>query len=39
VLVARRLDQHIEDLGVDGPPKVDHSAVDFLIDLMEMQVV
>ena len=28
----------IEDLAlsVDGPPKVDHSAVDFQIDLVEM---
>ena len=32
------LDQHIEDLtfGIDGPPKVDHSAIDFQIDLVEM---
>ena len=38
VLVALRLDQHIEDLalGVDGTPKVDHSAVDFQIDLVQM---
>src|SRR5271166_2681008 len=38
VLVSLRLDQHVEDLalGVDGPPEVDHSAVDFQIDLVEM---
>jgi hypothetical protein len=38
VLVSLGLDQHIEDLafGVDGPPKVDHSAVDFQIDLVRM---
>src|SRR5271166_4469087 len=38
VLVSLGLDQHIEDLAfsVDGPPKVDHSAVDFQIDLVEM---
>ena len=32
------LDQHIEDLafGVDNSPKVDHSAVDFQIDLVEV---
>ena len=40
VLVSLGLDQHIEDLafGVDGPPKVDHSAVDFQIDLVEMSI-
>ena len=38
VLVPRGLDQHIEDLalGVDGPPEIDHSAVDFQIDLVQM---
>src|SRR5271166_5702184 len=38
VLVSLGLDQHVEDLAlsVDGPPKVDHSAVDFQIDLVEM---
>ena len=38
MLVSLGLDQHIEDLafGVDSPPKVDHSAVDFQIDLVEM---
>src|SRR5271166_3064893 len=38
VLVSLGLDQHIEDLAlsVDGPPKVDHSTVDFQIDLVEM---
>src|SRR5271166_2167851 len=35
VLVALRLDHHIKDLalGVDGPPKVDRSAVDFQIEV------
>ena len=38
VLVSLGLDQHIENLAlsVDGPPKVDHSTVDFQIDLVEM---
>src|SRR5438477_2678066 len=38
VLVSLGLDQNIEDFafGVDGPPKVDHSAVDFQIDLVEV---
>jgi hypothetical protein len=38
VLVSLGMDQHIEDLalGVDGPPKVDHTAVDFQIELVEM---
>ena len=33
-----RLDQHIEDLalGVDGSPKIDHVAIDFQIDFVEM---
>ena len=37
-LVAPSLHQEVENLafGVDGPPKVDHSAVDFQIDLVEM---
>jgi Glutamine synthetase, beta-Grasp domain len=37
-LVPFRLDQHIEDfaLGVDGSPQVDHAAIDFQIDLVEM---
>jgi hypothetical protein len=32
------LDQHVEDLafGVDGPPKIDHTTVDFQIDLVEV---
>ena len=35
VFVSLGLDQHIEDLAfrVDGPPKVDHSAVDFQIEV------
>jgi hypothetical protein len=38
VLVSLGLDQHIENLAlsVDGPPQVDHSAVHFQIDLVEM---
>ena len=38
VLVSLGLDQQVEDLafGVDGPPKVDHSAVDLQIDLVEV---
>jgi hypothetical protein len=38
VLVSLRLDQHIEDLafGVDGPPEIDHTSVDFQIDLVQM---
>ena len=38
VLVSLGLEQHIENLAlrVDGPPQVDHSAVDFQIDLVEM---
>src|SRR5208283_1043873 len=38
VLISLGLDQHIEDLafGVDSSPEVDHSAVDFQIDLVEM---
>ena len=37
LVVSLGLDQHIEDLAlsVDGPPKIDHSAVDFQIDLVE----
>ena len=33
-----RLDQHVEDLalGIDGAPKIDHAAVDFQIDLVQM---
>jgi hypothetical protein len=32
------LDQHIKDLafGIDGPPEIDYSAVNFQIDLVEM---
>jgi hypothetical protein len=32
------LDQHVEDLalGVDGAPKIDHPAIDFQIDFVEM---
>src|SRR5208283_3050548 len=38
MLVSLGLDQHIEDLalGVDRPPEIDHTAVDFQIDLVEM---
>ena len=38
MLVSLGQDQHIEDLAlrVDRPPKVDHSAVDFQIDLVDM---
>ena len=38
MLVAFGLDQHVEDLAlsIDGPPKVDHSAVDSQIDLVQM---
>src|SRR5208282_6152121 len=38
VLISLGPDQHIEDLalGVDGPPEIDHAAVDFQIDLVEM---
>src|SRR5271165_7610162 len=38
VLISFGLDQHIEDLAlsVDSPPKVDRSAVDFQIDLVEL---
>ena len=38
VLVSLGLDQHIENLAlrVDGSPEVDHSAVNFQIDLVEM---
>ena len=41
VLISLGLDQHIEDLafGVDSSPEVDHSAVDFQIDLVEMPIV
>src|SRR3984893_12581817 len=37
-LVPFRLDQHVEDLalGVDGSPQIDHAAIDFQIDLVEM---
>ena len=38
MLVAFRLDQHVEDLalGVDGTPQVDHAAIDLEIDLIQM---
>ena len=38
MLVSLGLDQHIENLAlsIDGPPQIDHSAVDFQIDLVEM---
>jgi hypothetical protein len=38
VLVSMGLDQHIKDLafGVDGRPDIDHAAVDFQIDLIEI---
>ena len=37
MLVALRLDEHTEDLAlsVDGPPEIDHTSVDFQIDLVE----
>src|ERR1700676_2338701 len=37
MLVSLRLNQHIEDLAlsVDGPPEIDHTAVDFQINLVE----
>ena len=37
-LVPFRLDQHVEDLtlGIGGAPKIDHAAIDFQIDLVEM---
>jgi hypothetical protein len=33
-----RLDQHVEDLtlGIDGAPNLDHAAIDFQIDLVQM---
>ena len=36
--VSPGLDQHIEDfaLGIDGAPKIDHAAIDFQIDFVEM---
>src|SRR5208282_5648592 len=38
LLVSLGLDQHVEDLAlrVDGPPKVDHPAAYFQIDLVQM---
>jgi hypothetical protein len=38
MLVSLGLDQHVEDLafGVDGAPEIEHSAVDFQIDLVKM---
>ena len=38
VLVSLRLDQHIETLGlgVDSAPEIDHSPIDFQIDLVQM---
>src|SRR5712664_69210 len=38
MLVAFRLDQHIEDLalGIDGAPQVDHAAIDLEIDFIQM---
>src|SRR5271157_1162473 len=38
MLVSLGLDQHVEDLAlsVDSPPEIDHTAVDFQIDLVEM---
>ena len=37
-LVPFRLDQDVEDLalGIDGAPKIDHAAVDFQIDFVQM---
>jgi hypothetical protein len=36
--IQERGNQHIEHfaLGVDGSPKIDHAAIDFEIDLIEM---
>ncbi len=38
MLISFGLDQHIEDLalGVDSAPEIDHTAVDFQLDLVEM---
>jgi hypothetical protein len=38
MLVSLGLDQHIEDLafGIDGSPKLDHAAVDFEINFVQM---
>ena len=38
VLVAPRLDQHIQNLAlsIDGPPQIDHPPIDFQIDFVEM---
>ena len=35
---APALDQHVEDfaLGVDGAPQIDHAAIDFQIDFVQM---
>jgi len=37
-LVPLALDQHLEHfaLGVDGAPKIDHAAIDFQIDFVQM---
>jgi len=37
MLVSLGLDQHVEDLafGVDGAPEIEHSAIDFQIDLVK----
>ena len=37
-LVSPGLDQHIEHfaLGVDGAPQIDHAAIDFQIDFVQM---
>ena len=37
-LVPPGLDQHVEDfaLGVDGAPQIDHAAIDFQIDFVQM---
>ena len=39
-LVPPSLDQHVEDLalGVDGAPQIDHPAIDFQIDFIQMSV-
>jgi len=38
MLVPFCLDQHIEDLalGIDGAPQIDHAAIDFQIDFVQM---
>ena len=37
-LISPGLDQHVKNftLGVDGAPQIDHAAIDFQIDFVEM---